>query len=154
MTTIILTIIGVLLAAIAALMVIFYGGDAFNSGTISARANNYINVGANFSAAVQLFKADGGNVGALRSLNDLRGGSPETDYLKVFPSFDGATVVVDGGSFTIEGVNPRICSQINRNLGAKGNPIAPTPLTRSSYRMGCLPASFPDGSGTFFVSPL
>jgi len=43
MTTIILTIVGILIAAIAALMVLWYGGEAFETGLARAQANTSVN---------------------------------------------------------------------------------------------------------------
>lgn len=42
MTTILFAILGILLAAAAALMVVFYGGDAFEAGTIRAQATTVV----------------------------------------------------------------------------------------------------------------
>lgn len=113
MTTIILTIIGILLAAAAALMVIFYGGDAFNSGSIGAEANTYQNAGTNVIAASQLAAAD--NV--VLTLGDTR-------YLSEAPALP------DGTGGTLAGTSPNqiytvpvvgdnadaVCARINVNL--------------------------------------
>lgn len=54
MTTIILTIIGVLIAAAAALMVIYYGGDVFERYSNEAEAGRLVTEGAQIEAAVEL----------------------------------------------------------------------------------------------------
>lgn len=127
MTTIILTIIGILLAAAAALMVIFYGGDAFNSGSVGARANTLQNAGTNVISAVTLFKAEGaatpGTVSAL---------SP--NYLKEEPALDGIGTQVDaitGGLYTVTGVEDEVCARVNKNLGLAEN------ATGKASKMGC-----------------
>lgn len=98
MTTIILTIIGILLAAAAALMVIFYGGDAFNSGSTKAKANEYINAGENLNAALDMYKAD--NAGASPESfgqlvgNDGSDGQPvRVSYLSQMPDFRDQSIV-------------------------------------------------------------
>lgn len=57
MTTIILVSIGILLAAVAALFVIFYGGNAFNGGDDKAQAARLVNEGVMIQSAVQAFRA-------------------------------------------------------------------------------------------------
>ncbi len=130
MTTIILTIIGILLAAAAALMVIFYGGDAFNAGSVGAQANTYQNAGTNVISAVQLAKADGSSWTDLASLHNPTDESK--DYLKEVPALNEASAVVltDTVSATPAAVNggeifaavvggdkaEEVCVRINRNL--------------------------------------
>lgn len=57
MTTIILVSIGILIAAVAAVMVIFYGGDAFSGSTEKADAARLVGEGVQMQAAVQAFRA-------------------------------------------------------------------------------------------------
>lgn len=57
MTTIILVSIGVLLAAVAALFMFFYGGDAFNGGDVKADAARLVGEGVQIQAAFQAFRA-------------------------------------------------------------------------------------------------
>lgn len=56
MTTIILVSIGVLIAAAAALMTFFYGGDVFSSGSDKAEAARLVNEGVMIQSAVQAFR--------------------------------------------------------------------------------------------------
>jgi hypothetical protein len=56
-TTIILVIVGVLLAGAAALFVIFYGGEAYNQSDAKAEAARLVNEGVMIQAAVQTFRA-------------------------------------------------------------------------------------------------
>ena len=151
MTTIILTIIGILLAAAAALMVIFYGGDAFNSGSIGAQANTLQNAGTNVESAATLFKveqaSDATNVGAL-----VTGG-----YLKEAPALTGVGTLVtdftdaDGDDFnelTVTGVSNEVCLKVNENLA-----VAPTAIGEG--KMGCVPvaddATTGAGASTFYA---
>ena len=55
MTTILLVILGVLLAAASVLFVIYYGGDAFGGGKIEAEAGRLVSEGAQMEAALELF---------------------------------------------------------------------------------------------------
>jgi len=109
MTTIILTIIGILLAAAAALMVIFYGGDAFNSGSVGAQANTYQNAGTNVISAAQLAAADA-------VAFDLTPGR----YLKEAPALpNGATGTLVGDAYEVTVAGDQaaeVCARINTNL--------------------------------------
>ena len=140
MTTIILTIIGILLAAAAALMVIFYGGDAFNSGSIGAQANTYQNAGTNVISAIQLAKADASvwtDVGSLHSATDQ-----DKDYLKELPTLPGGAagaLAAPGGSQYVvtlnntDGQAAKVCARINKNLKLA---TAPTVVV-TDVKMGC-----------------
>ena len=55
MTTILLVILGVLLAAASVLFVVYYGGDAFGSGKIEAEAGRLVSESAQMEAALELF---------------------------------------------------------------------------------------------------
>jgi len=145
MTTIILTIIGILLAAAAALMVIFYGGDAFNSGSIGAQANTYQNAGTNVISALQLAKADAAVYTTVESLHDTTGTNPDADYLKELPSLPNGTVgalSASGGSqyvVTLTGADAaKVCVRINKNLKlttAQIDSAKAAPVT--TLKMGC-----------------
>lgn len=137
MTTIILTIIGILLAAAAALMVIFYGGDAFNSGSIGAQANTLQNAGTNVESAATLYKTE--NAADAAAVADLVSGG----YLKEAPALTGVGTLSDdisGGAFTVTGVSDEVCVKVNENLS-----VAPAAV--GDTKMGCVEAS-----GTFFAS--
>ena len=161
MTTIILTMIGILLAAAAALMAIFYGGEAFNSGTIGAEANQIQNAGANVAAALQMYKAE--QASAPRGLNQLtQTGSdrPNGAYLDELPALpEGSTQSLVPLSATtrmyyVFGVRRSVCDRINSNLG---NGIrlshedefeAATAARIAPQKMGCMPTA---ETGVFFA---
>jgi hypothetical protein len=137
MTTIILTIIGILLAAAAALMVIFYGGDAFNAGSIGAQANTLQNAGTNVISAVQLSRAESG-LQFSGKVADLVAGK----YLKEVPSLTGiadASVTtdedIDGTNYVVSlGSNANadaVCARVNKNLKLT---VAPA---LGATKMGC-----------------
>ena len=56
MTTVILVTIGIILAAAAALMLVFYGGDAFYSSRVKAEASRLTVEGAQVERAVSSFE--------------------------------------------------------------------------------------------------
>ena len=133
MTTIILTIIGILLAAAAALMVIFYGGDAFNAGSIGAQANTLQNAGTNVISAVQLQKAETGT-GHSASVAGLA-----PSYLKEVPALTGIGTLNDDISaeaFTValaakgDKNADAVCARVNKNLKR-------TTTTGKVGKMGC-----------------
>lgn len=139
MTTIILTIIGILLAAAAALMVIFYGGDAFNSGSVGAQANTLQNAGTNVIAAVQLYRADTGVEPKAEA--DLTTAGPSGTYLKEAPALptsatplyvaDSVTTPTKLVSYHVSGVDTAVCARVNKNLKLTGT------VTLDSGKMGC-----------------
>ncbi len=143
MTTIILTIIGILLAAIAALMVIFYGGDAFSSSSTGALANTLQNAGTNVISAANLYRAENGtqaaNLAALapRYLKDV----PAVSNAGTTPAFDGAT-----GFFTVQGVADTVCDKINENLGV------PLDNEVGDHKMGCDKGETADASVFYAVA--
>jgi type II secretory pathway pseudopilin PulG len=155
MTTIILTIIGILLAAAAALMVIFYGGDAFNAGSIGAQANTYQNAGTNVISAVQLAKADNTAYTNLTSL------SPR--YLAEVPALPAtSTPVLTGDLFTATVVSSSaanasaVCDRINTNLrngiGAGVSVADVAAVAARTEKMGCVVVGNTDGVPTFFAN--
>ena len=155
MTTIILTIIGILLAAAAALMVIFYGGDAFNSGSVGAQANTFQNAGTNVIAAHQLYLADG-NARSTETLQKLKDGvNGSGSYLKEDPALPGGVQgAINSGAtvYSVAVADADVCTRINKNLkvnttgsGTAGQPGYVAPATATSVKMGCF-------SGTFYAN--
>lgn len=76
MTTIILVAIGVLIAAAAAIMMVFYGGDAFTSSEVRANAARLVGEGAQLSYATDLYyrqegKLPGDGVDGDQAIDDL-----------------------------------------------------------------------------------
>lgn len=90
MTTIILVSIGVLIAAVAALFVIFYGGDAFTTGEKRAEAARLVSEGQQISNATTLFyhqvgrlpgEETDGTLNSSKALKELL----DNDYLDKVP---------------------------------------------------------------------
>lgn len=153
MTTIILTIIGILLAAAAALMVIFYGGDAFNSGSVGAQANTYQNAGTNVIAASQLAATDA----VVFDLADTRylkeapalpegssadltapvAGTPDPDGAGPLTATAGVSGMYQVALPTATGNNStQVCARINTNLKRA------TPTALGQGKMGCFDNTF------------
>lgn len=149
MTTIILTIIGILLAAAAALMVIFYGGDAFNSGTVGAQANQIQNAGTNVVSAAQMFRAE--RATRPTSLLDLRNANgPAGAFLDEEPALPAGapgtplTQNIVGTNYVISNVPGTVCDRINANLGVTlgGDPVAPVGNPKMFCNAGTFTARF------------
>lgn len=71
MTTIILTLVGILLAAAAALMVMWYGGDAYDHGATKAEAATALSAVIQIADAVQLKQASDGLVYPAHNMQGL-----------------------------------------------------------------------------------
>jgi hypothetical protein len=152
MTTIILTIIGILLSAAAALMVIFYGGDAFNSGSTAAAANTYQNAGTNVISAIHLYKVTRGsaanaNINAATDPNSLLhaactpGGACLRDAPSLPTTISGSPSLqaVSGSLYYATNIGSNVCDRINKNmkLGGSGEPAIPTNTANTTLKMYC-----------------
>lgn len=111
MTTIVLTTLGILIAAAAALMISFYGGDLYSSGTVGADANRYMNMGANVVSAIDQYRinerSDPANMQAL----------VQAGYLSL-DSAPGPMELTQGtpGRLTIANVPIDVCDRINETF--------------------------------------
>lgn len=150
MTTIILTIIGILLAAAAALMVIFYGGDAFNSGTIGAQAATFQNAGTNVLSAITYYRNEQGVLpSSITSLTENGlSGKPPLDAIPDLPGVSTSDQSVVGTRYLVNNVPAEVCKRINKNLKVSVTPTAPV----STPVMGCALASASATTGTFFAN--
>lgn len=149
MTTVILTIIGILLATAAALMLIFYGGEVFNSGSTGASANRFANAAVNVIAAADLYKVENGSTPT--ALNDLvprylkeivpvprRASTPTAAVTQEIRIISGASYYV---AFLLD---DEVCSRLNIYVGVDdlGNDMlsAPSPdawAASLEEKMGC-----------------
>lgn len=112
MSTIIITTISIILAGVCALMIVYFGGDLFDSGLKTADADTYMNAGHNVIAAADQYRMNNRNdppdMTAL-----IEGG-----FLRHYP-FQGRSYISQepaGVRLTIEGVDPVTCGQINEVL--------------------------------------
>ena len=135
MTTIILTLIGVLLAATATLMIMFYGGDVFGAGRVAADASTLANAGTNLLMASQLHEIDrpGGLTGTTHAAvrAELIG-----EYLSEDPSLPaGMTIAYSKDDFRVTGVSEEVCDRVSLDAG-----ITPTAIGQG--KMNCFEGTF------------
>lgn len=146
MTTIVLTTISIMLAALAALIVVFYGGQMFHGGREAAMADTYMNAGHNVIAASDHFRLENRvDPPDFRSLLD--GG-----FLTGFP-FVGSTVLSNAGGvsrMTISGIDPVVCAKINETLK---RPVAEwsDPAANANGGDGDMGCQLTDGRGVFYA---
>lgn len=144
MTTIILVSIGVLIAAAAALFVIFYGGNAFDESATKAEASRLVSEGAQIEHATTLYYQQEGRLPGMRNgvlddtqaLFDLQGkGTPDDksdDYLSTVPGGPKLTTTAewtmqygdDGMIYSRLGLQSDkaamdVCRQARRQMGFK-----------------------------------
>lgn len=147
MTTIVLVIIGILIAAVAALMVVWYGGDAFGRSGATAQAQQLINAGQNILSAHQLYMAHNGaepdSYAHLTSTNDYLAERPAiSDDLGTVDE-DWISLTGDGSSFAVANVPDEVCRRVNQSL--RGDNDIPDTVTQV---MGCMTR---DGTNLFYV---
>lgn len=151
MTNLILTIIGVVLATISALIAFDYGGDYFVVGYQRAQATAVSNAGENVAAAYSVF-----TVQQRRAPNDLAElvSSPQgRSLLKAIPEVNGlgtirttwmgvarpsATVAQPDQilpAFVVEGISPELCRSLNQRINGFAED-APIPVNAARSR-GC-----------------
>lgn len=81
MTTIVITIIGIMLAAAAVLMTMYYGGDMLGKGEKEALAGTMLNEGMQIESAYEAYYASNGYAPTGDVIHELE----QKDYLKQFP---------------------------------------------------------------------
>lgn len=139
MTTVILTIIGIFLAGIAALMVTYYGTASWEEGTTSAHASTLINAGENVVASDQLFyNRDGRKSVDLTDLIDAQ-------YLNSLPNVPNGTVqetyadLTDTSgltkrAFVITNVSQNVCLEVEKRISDMSATAIPT---SADNQIGC-----------------
>lgn len=135
MTTIILTVLSIMVAAAAALILVFWGGDMYQDGSVAARADTFMNAGQNVAAAADQFRmANRAEPTGMAALMD--GG-----FLSQYPYPSTTTLVEDGPlmKVVITGVDAEACVKINETQGRDG--------TDSAGAIGC-----DVGSGTYHMT--
>lgn len=98
MTTIVLTTIGIILAAASALMIVWYGGSAFDQGRINADAARLVVEGSQIERAEGLYRAqEGKRAYVVNSANPLQA-LIDRRYLADKPLGDNGRWIVDYGN--------------------------------------------------------
>lgn len=140
MTTIIVISIGILLASMAALMSVHYGGEAFNGGEVKVKAIVLENAAQNLATAMT-----GRRFGGVRampaSLDDLRSGGNGSSWLQDLPDIDSsgggpAMLRRDGNAtlYVVLSIPDAVCRRVNRDYSGYD---VPTPKVRGSVPRGC-----------------
>ena len=117
MTTIILTVLSIMVAAAAALILVFWGGDMYQDGSVAARADTFMNAGQNVAAAADQFRmANRVDPAGMESLT-------EGGFLRQYPYASTTTLVEDGPlmKVVITGVDREACIKINETQGREGD---------------------------------
>lgn len=144
MTTIILVVIGIVLAGASALMVVFYGGDAFSSGDVAANAATMMNAGQNVLAANTMYRLGAGRDST--GVDDLVANHQMTQnpsFGDVGTGMDAWVVVPVAGAtskalaYVVTGIDPRICDRIARHTESSAKPGA--------YATGTMGCYLPEG---------
>lgn len=123
MTGIVLVLVGILLAAAAALFVVFYGGDAYNAGNARAAAATIVNMGDNVQHAADLYRMQEGveapDMAALVAQKYLT--QPPDPGLLGRPLATWRTMRPVGGgavdAYVVDGIDEKVCREINRQAG-------------------------------------
>ena len=95
MTTIVLVTIGIILAAVSALMIVWYGGTAFDEGHIQADAARLLTEGSQIERAVGLYRAHEGRTPDMVNRDDPMEALIQRRYLSDRPSGDNGRWFVD-----------------------------------------------------------
>ncbi|MAM36994.1 MAG: hypothetical protein CL949_00475 [Erythrobacter sp.] len=141
MTTIILSILGILLAAAAALMVVFYGGTAFEDSSTEATANSLQNAGANVLAASDMYQFENGRLPS--TLDDLTNNgrylAAEPDIVGFQANHNFEIHSSTHRNYAVFPVPPEVCLKVNQNVGVNDNDdeVADIPNGRSPNKVGC-----------------
>lgn len=148
MFQLIVSIIAIALVAVLAAASVFYGGDAFTSGTAKANASATINTAQQVAAAWTLYRTDTGGVdptlGALAAANPL----VAQKYIASVPGLpanvSALTLVADLGNgspgVTVSVSDSGICGSIQKSATGSSTIGATLPTTQS---YGCYGASSP-----------
>jgi hypothetical protein len=146
MTTIILTIIGIVLAASAALMTTFYGGSVFSSGANSTASSTVQSAGTSVLIAIEMYKSEKGT--SPTSLADLKTAGVGGPFLKIDPVIPAGSVQsFSGTQYIVSGLTNFVCDRINSDLQ-----ITEVTQETSSFssKMICIPSS--STTGTFYAN--
>lgn len=143
MTTVILTIVGILIAAAAALMVLWYGGESFDTGAVRAEAATSLGAVVQIADAVQLKETTDGTPYPAWDIQSLVG----EKYMTSIPVIPGAYPYLMNETGCAGCSGPKaigvvyamadtkrvraMCTQIERRVGnlKEGESYAPHPRT-------------------------
>ena len=151
MTTLILVTIGILLAGAAALMTVWYGGDAFDAGDAKAQADQLMNSGTNVRQAANLYMVRHGKLPAdatelakraVKQMPAVHGiGTTQNAWMEL--SAENSRVAK---AYAVTGVRDDVCRIVNENAigGSRKSAI----LERPEGLTGCFRQN---GSNTYYA---
>ena len=134
MFSLIISIIAIALVAALALASIYYGGDAFQEGTIKAEAATAVNQGQQIQGAYTIAELNGEVTPAMADL-------VSKNYLKEIPKLDGKDWAIVSDNAEVVVATAEICLEIEKQY----NDSATTVGTLGSQAFGCYT---PDGGTT------
>jgi len=116
MFSLIIAIISIVLTAALAPAALYYGGAAFNVGSVAATASRLISEGQQINSAVALYKADlgAGNTSAI--VTDLAG-LVAAGYLASVPASFAATTPLASHAVTTT-ISSDVAAEISKRAGA------------------------------------
>ena len=156
MTTIILTIAGILLAAAAALMVLWYGGDAFDGGSVRAEAVTITEMLNQVVGAAQLRQAQTGmpvspDQAGMRELVDggYMASIPLPYHVSRIIPIDDSGGVIQASAWLIANLDDgadakRICEAIETMTGGTFSDDVVEWPQKTRRIMGCYRNGYPD----------
>lgn len=146
LSTIIFVTLGIILAAAATLMSVFYGGDVFFSGQVKAQAATLENAAQNIQAAMT-GRQYHGNRDMPNTLEDLVTSPGHTRWITSLPDISVAQagpqkLMAEGNvrMYAVPGVPEKVCIRINQDYSGDGALI---PNGRGPQSRGC----FRDAAG-------
>lgn len=139
MTTIIMTLIGLLLVAASVLMMLYYGEDAMAKSSDSAAASTLVNAGSNIEFASTAYRITNGSLP--NSVDDLRRTVNDYQWLLEDPNVGSATqqvpAIADVGEdriYYVGGLTIDVCIKVNRTYQRLGV----IPITMEDAKRGCV----------------
>lgn len=139
MTTIILTLIGLLMVAASVLMMLYYGEDAMAKSSDSAAASTLVNAGSNIEFATTAYRITSGELPS--SIDDLRKTVNDYQWLLEDPEVGSATqetpTIADIGEdrvYYVGGLTIDVCIKVNKTYQRLGV----IPITMEDAKRGCV----------------
>ena len=152
MFSLIVTVISIALVAALAIATLYFGGEAFNQGTLEAKASTVVNQAQQIDGANTIYRTDEGSYAGNLSndlVSDYLGSTPAVDD-SISTSATGWTVAGTGDRTVIlDSVVDGVCDKIDEQVGL--DPTATTgdeaAVATAEVPYGC------DDTGTFYFSP-
>ncbi len=120
MTTIILTVLGFLLAAGAAFMAFSYGGSAFDQSYDQSASASLVATGSSVAAGAHMYLTQEGSFPADLDELTFSGG-----YLPAEPTITGmgTAQAIVAERYEIAGIDSRVCYEVNSSVDQNGDVV-------------------------------